>query len=617
MFRANEAIAIARASLSPPHFVLQTNSTMANTIAESNTVRTTVSTRGPKGLGVLSISCIAASRECARRAIWICSTKDSALCYPQEKGGSILQGFSLLFRAWEATDPVVAFLSVAFFLIGLVGLYFLARRWFNYPVAVTALLVTAMHFLLLRQAISGLQLTFLMCLVLLLFHLLKLELEAPTPLSPTAFYRCIATSILVSVAALTRFEMLAYVPVVAFFWYLRMRPQRLHWRFMAYFLGVFFLLLSPWVVRCTIITKHPMLTLRGYEIIMATGEWPGQSVYRSFSSVPPFPTGAALFNPRTMIGKLHRAIRFTYSTLPGIANPYLLALFISGFLFPGRLWKDAPIRWWILLTLIAQIVFMCVYVPFGEMIGPLLPLLILFAVVSVDKAVCIALEETEVLLFWKGVIQGLALSCVALIVAYPLADLLFIQPAATKSSLPKVAAQITKHAHILMSDIPQALAWYGDRPAMLFAHHPNDLEKLREAGLGPDTIYLSPLLLRYPREELVKFWQTLVAAPRSFQGYEVDQRWRGPGVIWRYVGRRTSKPSGSKSEAVESLSLSHTQPSPSTKTEQVLEAPEPLLGNISKTAPSPPMATKTINSDDASEEGGASPQAKSQSEEEE
>jgi hypothetical protein len=459
---------------------------------------------------------------------------------------------SLLFRVWEASDAVVASLSVVFFFLSLIGLYFLARKWFDYPIAVTTLLVTAMHFLMLEQAAQGLESSFVVCLALLLFYVLASDLQRPpsrdSSVAPPSLLRpCVFTAFLLGIAVLTRFEMLAYAPVVWVYWFWRARSRpdaslepdaraRLSWRLTAWYWAIFLLVLAPWVVRCTVITKHPMLTLRGYEIIMATGHWPGQSLYRSFTAIPSFPTVAALVSPGTMVGKLHRAVRFTYRTLPGIANPYILAIFIGGFLLSTRLWQDAQIRWWLVLILVAQILFMCLYVPFGETIAPLLPLIVMFAAATMSKAVRNAFGDSHRLQFRRGVVEGLALGALVLVVAYPLADLLFVQPAAEKSVVPRLVTEASAGGRLVASDIPQAVAWYARRPAMLFVHHPNDYYNLRQAGLVPDTVFLSPFLLRYPPEELVAFWQRLVISPTAFAGYVPDKSWRGPGGRWRWKG---------------------------------------------------------------------------------
>ena len=120
---------------------------------------------------------------------------------------------------------------------------------------------------------------------------------------------------------------------------------------------------------------------------MNTGTWPGQSLYRSFHAIPAYPTVAALLSPRTMLGKLHRAVRFTYQTLPAIANPYILALFITGFCLSTGRGRDVQIRYWLLLILAAQILFMCLYAPSGETIAPLVPLIIMFAAAALPQAV--------------------------------------------------------------------------------------------------------------------------------------------------------------------------------------------------------------------------------------
>ena len=459
---------------------------------------------------------------------------------------------SLCFREWGASDAVVASLSVFFFFLSLVALYFLARKGFDYPIAITALLVTAMHFLVLEEAVTGLEIPFVTCLVLVLFYVLVSDLQRPPSedesVATSSLLRpCAFTAFLLGVAVLTRFEMLAYVPVVWGYWFWRVRTRsgasveagaraRLTWRLSAWYWGIFLLVLAPWVIRCTVITKHPMLTLRGYEIVMNTGQWPGQSVYRSFTAIPSRPTVAALLSPRTMVGKLNRAVRFTYGNLPGIVNAYILAVFIAGFFISTSLWRDAKIRWWVAAIVVAQVLFMCLYVPFGEMMAPLVPLIVMFAAATVAKAVRQGLVDSELPDAVKGIIEGLALGALVLIVAYPLADLLFVRPSPGKSAMPAIVAQAAADSRLVASDVPEAIAWYAKRPAMLFAHHPNDYHNLRKAGLAPDTVFLTPTLQGYPPEELVSYWQGLITNPEPFAGYVPDWSWRGPGARWVWRG---------------------------------------------------------------------------------
>jgi catechol 2,3-dioxygenase-like lactoylglutathione lyase family enzyme len=136
----------------------------------------------------------------------------------------------------------------------------------------------------------------------------------------------------------------------------------------------------------------------------------------------------------------------------------------------------------------------------------------------------------------KGVIEGLALGGLVLIVAYPLADLLFVQPSPGKSAMPSIVSEASAGSRLVASDMPQAIAWYARRPAMLFVHHPNDYHNLRKAGMAPDTVFLTPTLQGYPPEELVSYWQGLITNPEPFAGYVPDWSWQGLGKRWRWKG---------------------------------------------------------------------------------
>ena len=347
----------------------------------------------------------------------------------------------------------------------------LASRWFDQAVAWTAFILFVLTELYWRFSVSGLSTILVMDLVLLLVWLLsrfeQCSRENATTKRLAAY--AIAIGLLVGLAMLTRYSIgWLIVPVIVFvIWSATKNRLALA---LAVF-GAFLLMVTPWLVRNTLASGWPLGTAT-FAIVEETPGFPADALERSlapsFAGLPGHQWQLAGGIARKGITNLREIVA---NDLPRMGGNWLWAFFLVGLLVPFQNVNLRRARWFTVGA-----------------IGLLVPVQALIHTnlatesPTINSENLLAVLSPLVLIFGVGLFYVLleslplptptarygVLSGFAVFVSMPLL-LAMAPPRPRPSSPPYYPPRLQQIAHYIderemfMSDIPWALAWYGNR----------------------------------------------------------------------------------------------------------------------------------------------------------
>jgi hypothetical protein len=430
-------------------------------------------------------------------------------------------------------DLLLGLVNQALF-FGLVLLVFrLARTWFDEPVAWISALIMAGSELFWRFTLSGLPVLLLMILfVLLLGCLTSMERGAREGSHSARRLALLAVwaGALVGFGCLTRYGFgFLIVPVVAFL-ALFCPPRRL--AFPAIALLAFVIVISPWLVRNHTVSGT-LFGTAGYAVFQGMRDFEGDRVERSLQPVPIdlLQEGA----PRKLLANLSPLLR---NDLPKLTGSWVSAFFLVGLLLPFVDPGRARLRFFVVLCLLVLIpVQATARTPALELSpethGGNLLVLLSPAIIIFGSALFFTLLDRMTLPFFRGreLVAGLF---VAVLVA-PLA-LALLPPRHWENPVSPGHVQFLSHwlepGELMMSDVPWAVAWYGDRQCIWltarFQDEVRDEELLRLADDLQREDFYSVNDFRKPVRAIYFTERTLNEG--FFRGYFLEQApgsWNG------------------------------------------------------------------------------------------
>jgi hypothetical protein len=457
---------------------------------------------------------------------------------------------ALLFGALGAGDGPVVLLSALCYLLLIPVVYALASRWFNRTVAVVSALVIICWRQTVGYAITGLPVLLVMLLVTLLLLLLHRVSEDPRRLGRLAMAGAV-----LGLCYLAEYSSILFLLPIGVYLGLAVRasggvtpgyasgapsgrpapegqrrlaggetrglpnaaglqiPASALIR-VAVFLAAFLVIAGPWMLRNARLGVHPVFGLRSYELVMGTNVHPGYSLYRAadLSEVAPMTL--------SMLAQLVRkgvvASGSLYDQLPQIPGIWLTPFVVLSLFYRFRRPGVEPLRWCalgMLATLAAASIFYRATFEIEQYV-PFVPFL---TVIGVAALVRLASERDLPPLAIRALLATLVL-----VTAFPLAVSLKFGAAAVSGIDTSGLAQIsTPREAVLASDVPWAVAWYGNRRSMWLPQTEKDLERLAPQIQG---IYLTSLILAYPAGEDVDRWKAFYSTSWTRVGIDAERR---------------------------------------------------------------------------------------------
>jgi hypothetical protein len=402
-------------------------------------------------------------------------------------------------------DLLIALLN-QFLLLVLTGLVLLlARRLFDSAVGWLSALFVLGTELFWQFSVSGLSTMLLLVLftglvwLLVVFeHEVREPSERPNRLVMLAFL----AGLLVGLGALTRYSFgWLILPVLAFL-LLFGGGRRIPIALLA--ASAFLLVVAPWVARNYVVSGTPFGTA-GYALFEGRSIFSGYTLQRwlspEFSQIGVFMGARACWNK--LLVNLQQIIQ---SDLPKLGGSWLTAFFLIGLLVNFRSLAIKRLRWFLLMSLL----LLCVVQALGRtQLSEDSPdinsenLLILAAPVLLIFGASLFLALLDQIQLPRRELRALILVLFAVLACLPLLlTLLHRRPLAASlydpPSIQKSVSRI-KEKELTMSNIPWAMAWYGQRQCVWWTLRCLPSPKSPEARENFPAIndYLKPINLLY------------------------------------------------------------------------------------------------------------------------
>jgi hypothetical protein len=365
---------------------------------------------------------------------------------------------------------IVAFNELLFFAAVLI-LFRVARRLFDSQVAWVSAIIFAGSETYWKFSLSGLSTIWLLLIFLLVVWCLAALEERENREIPPALAASLAlaaaTGLLVGMGGLSRYSFAwIMVPVLLF---LRVFLKR-RWRKLSLLAALSFLLvMAPWIARNLALSHTPFGTA-GYAILENTRPFEEDRVQRSFA---PFSAGLDLLRPRDLVNKfLVNEGKILRSDLPRLGSNWVWSFFLCGLLLPFRQRALRRLSAFLVSTLALVAVVQALGQTHLSVESPdinsenllvlLAPLVLMFGTGFFFTVLQqMDLPNPRLRAFGAGLFALLMCAPLLLDLASP-PDPSVISPYAP-TRIQRTAAMMQPD-ELMMSDIPWAVAWYGERP---------------------------------------------------------------------------------------------------------------------------------------------------------
>jgi len=349
----------------------------------------------------------------------------------------------------------------------------LGKRLFSREVGFLGMTIYYLSDLVWKDSISGLNISMACFLVAASLHAMVISMLNHRDRSSTfswAFPFVLSVGFS-AIAFLTRYITIAMIPGIALFAWLMGGRFRGGTRYAAVFIGLYLVMISPWLYRNYALTGNPM-GLAAHAALAETTRYPDKAFDRQLH--PEF-TGTQISSALKEKWVLNYSDKYEL-VLPGLGGGVLMALFVTTFFYQFVRPQVNHLRWGLGLSLLLM-VFIAGF--FSEssinMIHVFWPFVILYGLaffyILIDRL------DLGVRLYTVG------LKCLIVVLSLiPL--LLTIMP--PHASLPyppyyaPIISQVTNmlnEREVICTDMPWATAWYGDRVSILL---PKDLDDFFE-----------------------------------------------------------------------------------------------------------------------------------------
>jgi hypothetical protein len=398
-------------------------------------------------------------------------------------------------------DFLVALFNQLLLLVIVVLTFFLARRLFDTNVGWLSVFLVLGCDLLWRFSVSGLSTMLLIIIFIgLAWCLLSIEEAARSPESAAGqlLGLAILAGVLAGIGALTRYAFGWVIVPVTLFIVLFGGPRRLACAPLA--LGGFLLVLAPWVVRNFVVSGTPFGTA-GFAILEATGNYPGFTLERSIH--PDFSTALSL-PPYfyKLLGNLRPILR---DDLPKLGGSWVSMLFLVGLLLNFRSTSVRRMRYFLLMCLAVFIVVQALgetqlsvespEINTENLLVLLTPLVFIYGVsffhILFDQ---MTLSLRELRLAVK--ILFVIVCCLPWILGrLPPRIVPVVFPPYYPPEIQIVAGWMRPN-ELIMSDVPAAVAWYGQRQSVwLTLDAKDDFFAINDYLKPVQALYLTPVTM--------------------------------------------------------------------------------------------------------------------------
>lgn len=395
-------------------------------------------------------------------------------------------------------DFLIASFNEVLLLVAVALTFFLAKKLFDTNVAwLSAILVLGCE-LLWRFSVSGLSTMLLLVLFIgLTWCILRIEeaVSDPQPQFGRLLRLAITAGVVVGAGALTRYAFGWVIIPVALFFILFGGPRGVGYALAAG--GAFVLVLAPWIVRNYAVSGTPFGTA-GFAIVEGTSAFPGFSLERSIHPDLASALGLMMYLHK-FVGNLRPILQ---DALPKLGGSWVSLLFLTGLLLNFRSAAVRRMRYFLLMCLALFVIVQALgrtqlsdespEINSENLLVLLVPLVFVYGVslflILLEQ---MALPLRELRLVIKVVFVGLCCAPLMFALLPPRARPV-VYPPYYPPDIQTIAGWM-KPNELIMSDVPWAVAWYGQRQCVwLTLNYQDDFFAINDYLKPVQALYLTP-----------------------------------------------------------------------------------------------------------------------------
>ena len=410
-------------------------------------------------------------------------------------------------------DLTLVLVSAFFFWAVVPLLWYLAGRFAGRPAAALVVLLYIANPISLRYSVNGGPVTFSACLSLLfLFFLFRSESEGSLWLP--------AAGLIAGLAYLTRYGYGLWIIPGGLLLWLNPRPGR--GRRLGLFLAGFILPLIPWLIRNLVVVGNPFFTLQGFKPAMFTASAPGHLLWRGFSA-------DSLQVPRRLyfiVRKVLVNFRESYLDILFLTGNFAGVFTIAAVLHRFRHRALDNLKYCLYLMVVLEAAYFSLFRPSWNGRAAFLPGAVLVAGVFLAELLKERSRRARVFL----------MSFFIILCLIPISDKFSARkyPRRRLYHLDNIRAvsRCLPAGALLVSDIPWACAWYGDRTCLWLPYRVSDYEEIKiyhappTAGFYLTEFYFSQF---YPGGERSPDWKKVYQTGWIPGGWGLKHKNRLPG----------------------------------------------------------------------------------------
>lgn len=395
-------------------------------------------------------------------------------------------------------DFLIALLNQVVLILIAVLTFFLARQLFDGAVALMSFVLVLGCEVLWHFSVTGLSTLLLMLIFLgLIWCLVAMEREEREPIwsHRAQTWLALGIGLLLGVGMLTRYAFGWLVIPVAV--YLGIICALRRWKIITLVLGVFLVVITPWIWRNLSVSGTPFGTA-GYALVDGTFGLPEYRMQRTLT--PDFSSVSLKTLGFKLSGNLREIIN---DGLPRLGGSWVTALFLTGLLLSFRSLALRRLRYFLLAALAllvivqalgkTQLAVECPDFNAENLIVLLVPMVLVYGAGLFFQL----LEQMNLKL---RELRYLVIGLFVIITNLPMAFALLspaVRPINYPPYFPPAIQEISgylKPSELVMSDIPWAVAWYGHRQAVwLTANADSEYYAIHDYLKPIRMLYLTPL----------------------------------------------------------------------------------------------------------------------------
>ncbi|MEN6301430.1 MAG: glycosyltransferase family 39 protein [Armatimonadia bacterium] len=423
---------------------------------------------------------------------------------------------SIMFRIFGPSARTVSWTTGLAFLLTIPLVLWLAWHVFSRKVAMLAIFIVATNIGLLNVAVSGTEGALLGLLFTAVCLVLVYQAERPA----LRLILSAAAGALAALLYLTNYLwIVALAPILLVV--ILNTPASRRVTHIAVFLAAFVLFAAPWMVRTWRVTGNPLFNLSAYDVMLSTRSHPGNTIYRSYESTPPGVLSFVLTAPREIYQKMRDAAAEFYPLIFSLAGVVVMPFFIVATMIPmGNTGVDRT-RLGVYGTIVLIFLALCLTVPDGRLLMPVAGVATVVAAAFFYQLLDLRVRSLT------GRMQNRWASTAVTILLLVHAMPLFLQlapgrpmgaaaPLAVRRASDELRAVIRDSGGgsetapaAVYTDMPWAVAWYADRPAIWMPRNDMDIRRLEQKIGQVRWLVLTPQVLEVAGPELADRWASL------------------------------------------------------------------------------------------------------------